>query len=268
MPFAPPPLSTAVNWWAESIRRFRTLWLAKAVGITAGMTIFFCAYFWLLNHPLYPPTYMPLTALDRWVPFWPPALVPYLSLWVFVTLAMSLQRDVRHLVAAGLAWIAMSAIALTLFLVWPTSVPPRPIEWHGTTVFSLLGQADAAGNACPSLHVAFALLSAVWLHAQWREIGAPRAVRIGTWLWSAVIIYSTLATHQHVATDVLAGAALGSFVTVLHRYLLQRSLSFVAASAYRAQPSTSPPSETFGPIFIPPANRHGFNRSTAGITQR
>ncbi len=69
---------------------------------------------------------------------------------------------------------------------------------------------DAAGNACPSLHVAFAIFTALWLARLLREVMAPLAVRLFNAGWCAAIIYSTLATKQHVAVDVFAGTTLGA----------------------------------------------------------
>jgi membrane-associated phospholipid phosphatase len=54
------------------------------------------------------------------------------------------------------------------------------------------------------------------------KMGAGRGLRALNWLWCAGILYSTVATRQHVALDVLAGAALGAAVAVVHlRWLRQ-----------------------------------------------
>jgi len=82
---------------------------------------------------------------------------------------------------------------------------------------------DAAGNACPSLHVATAVFSAMWINRQLIEVGAPRIVRVFNWAWCIGIAYSTLATKQHVAVDMVAGAILGMFAASLS--LAQLSLS-------------------------------------------
>jgi len=68
---------------------------------------------------------------------------------------------------------------------------------------------DASGNACPSLHVATAIFSGIWLNHLLRRFGAPLWILICNWTWCIAIVYSTLATRQHVAVDVLAGLVLG-----------------------------------------------------------
>jgi len=74
---------------------------------------------------------------------------------------------------------------------------------------------DASGNACPSLHVATAVFSAIWLHHLLRRFGAPPWILIANWVWCSGIVYSALATRQHVAVDVLAGLVLGVLAATL-----------------------------------------------------
>ena len=73
----------------------------------------------------------------------------------------------------------------------------------------MLQGVDASGNACPSMHVAVAIFSALWVERMLRGAGAPRALRWLNAAWFAAIAYSTLAIKQHVVLDVVAGAALG-----------------------------------------------------------
>ncbi len=197
-----------------------TWWPAKMIGTALGMTVFFVAYFWVLNHPVAPVTTMPLTAVDRLIGFWPGALPLYLSLWFYVSLAPALLTDRRELVSYGLAWVALSGIGLGIFLFWPTIVPRPDVDWSLHPSIAFLKSVDLSGNACPSLHVAFAVFSAVWFERLLRQMGAGRLVRAGSWLWCLGILYSTIATRQHVALDVLAGTGLGAIVATLHlRYL-------------------------------------------------
>ena len=86
--------------------------------------------------------------------------------------------------------------------------PPNPaVASHPG--FALLQGVDAAGNACPSLHVATALFSAAWVQRLLRGIHAPAWLSWGNGIWLVLIVYSTMAIKQHVALDVLAGLLLG-----------------------------------------------------------
>jgi hypothetical protein len=148
-----------VGWLHQAGARVRKVWLAKMLGTTFGMTVFFVVYFQLLRHPLYPPTIVPFTAVDRLIGFRPEALPLYLSLWFYVSLAPALLINRRELVSYGLAAIALSVIGLGIFLFWPTAVPRPDVDWSQHPAFAFLKSVDASGNACPSLHVAFAVRS-------------------------------------------------------------------------------------------------------------
>jgi membrane-associated phospholipid phosphatase len=68
--------------------------------------------------------------------------------------------------------------------------------------------------------VAFAVFTAFWFARLLRQMQAGRLAQALNWLWCLGILYSTLATRQHVALDVLAGAALGAIVAVGHLRLV------------------------------------------------
>jgi membrane-associated phospholipid phosphatase len=87
---------------------------------------------------------------------------------------------------------------------------------------SFLRTMDVAANACPSLHAAFAVFTAIWFERLLRELGVGRFVRALNWLWCLGILYSTLAIRQHVVLDTLAGAILGAIIAALHIRALQR----------------------------------------------
>ena len=211
MEYNPTP-GAALTPLREFGLRLRTLWLAKMIGVTAGMTAFFAIYFRLLKHPLFPVTVMPVIALDRLVGFRPEALPVYLSLWLYIPLAPALLKTRRELGAYGAAAFALSAIGFAVFLVWPTAVPRPAIDWSRHPSFAFLKTVDASGNACPSLHAAFAVFTAIWLDRLLRAMGAGGPARALSGLWCLGIVASTVATRQHVALDALAGVALGAAV--------------------------------------------------------
>ena len=197
------------SWRADLRSRARELWWLKAIGTTLWTWAFFIGYFELLNRPGLQPTVLPLTALDRLVPFQPAMLWPYLSLWFYVGVAPGLQRGLAELLAYG-AWVgALLATGLLLFWWWPTAVPPIDIVRIAHPGFAMLEGVDATGNACPSMHVAIAVFTAVRLHALLREAGVPAWLHGANVAWCVVIAWSTVAVRQHVVLDVLAGAALG-----------------------------------------------------------
>jgi len=199
---------SAVPWHRALLQRLGYLWWLKAVGTALFMGAFFVAYLHLLHFPRYPVTVMPLIAVDRAIGFQPWALVAYASLWVYVALPPALAPTLARLFSYARHMGGLCLAGIVLFVFWPTAVPPADVDWSLYPGYGLLKGIDAGGNACPSLHVATALYSAIWLAAGFREVGAARWVRGLNWLWCAAIVFSTLATKQHVMLDVLAGTAL------------------------------------------------------------
>jgi membrane-associated phospholipid phosphatase len=199
------------TWTAQmGLRMRRLLWL-KAISISVFMWAFFVAYFHLLRHPAYPIIEMPLTALDRAITFQPAALVPYVSLWLYVGIAPGLLLSFRQLVVYGLWNAVLCLTGMAFFYFIPTAVPPlvQGPDLATHPAFAMLQGVDAAGNACPSLHVATAMFAAIWVNHLLRGVGAPRLLRALSAAWFVLIVYSTLAIKQHVVLDVLAGLLLG-----------------------------------------------------------
>jgi len=213
---SPQTRALEAGWLQQAGVRMVKWWPVKMMGTTLVMTAFFVAYFWVLKHPLFPVTTMPLTAIDRWLAFRPETLPLYLSLWFYVSLAPALLMERREIVSFALVTLGMSAIGLGIFLLWPTTVSCPAADWSQHPAFAFLKSVDASGNACPSLHVAFAVFTAIWLGRLLRQMSAGQTVRAVNWVWCLGILYSTVALRQHVALDVLAGAALGAIVAMLH----------------------------------------------------
>jgi membrane-associated phospholipid phosphatase len=206
IPPTPPPAS---QWPRELGWRMRHLFALKMIGISAFTSLFFVAYFHLLRQPIHPVILMPLTALDRVIPFVPQALFPYLSLWVYVGTAPGLQRSFAELLVYGL-WVgALCLTGLALFYFWPTQIPPLALDVSGLPGFKALQGVDAAGNACPSMHVAVAIFTVIRLEDVLRRTGSPPWLHAINGLWFLSIALSTLFVKQHVVLDFTAGALLG-----------------------------------------------------------
>lgn len=198
------PQSLGSRLRASFLRQF---WL-KSIGTTAYTTLFFVAYIHLLRNPGGPVTVVPRMWLDEAIGFHPLALIPYLSLWIYVSLPPALLLRAGDVVAYGVRIGLLCLAGLACFFFWPTAVPPADIDWAAYPGMAFLKGVDAAGNACPSLHVATAVYSAIWLEHLMRRLGCPRWARLGSALWCLAIVWSTVATRQHVVIDALAGTVL------------------------------------------------------------
>lgn len=195
------------NWvdsWRNALSIVTTHFWFKCFGTMGFTLVFFSVYVFLLRHPAYPVTIIPSTALDRLIGVESLTLPFYLSLWLYVSLPPMLMTSRQAVVEYG-AWIGgLCLVALVIFYFWPSTVPPANIDWARSPGMGFLKGVDAAGNACPSLHVATAAFSCFWLHQRL----PGRALRLFSAAWCVAIVYSTMATKQHMALDVLGGIAL------------------------------------------------------------
>ena len=207
--------SLAPSWHRQIADRVVYLWPLKAIGTMSFMVVFFWGYFAVLHNPLTPPLVMPVTWLDTWIGFSPSAFPAYVSLWVYVSLAPALLGNLRSLLGFGL-WIGwLCVFCLAIFWLFPTSIPPFPIDLKAYPAFAIIKGLDASSNAFPSLHVATAVFSAFWLNRLFGQINAPKTLQWLSALQCSVIIWSTIATRQHVVLDAVGGVVVGAVFAVL-----------------------------------------------------
>lgn len=209
------PLFFRPRWTRQIASRAVYLWPLKAVGTMGFMALFFWGYFGVLRNPLFPATVMPLTAVDEWIAFTPLAFPAYASLWVYASLPPALINNLRTLLRFGIWIAALCLFCLGLFWVFPTAVPVADIDWALYPEMAIIKNVDAGGNACPSLHVAAAVFTAFWLDRVFRTVAVPWPLRGLNGLFCLAILWSTVATRQHVAIDVLAGIVVGTLFAVL-----------------------------------------------------
>jgi membrane-associated phospholipid phosphatase len=207
------------GWLPQAAARLKSYWLLKMVGTTVAITAFMVVYFTLLQHPQFAVTAVPWTPLDRWIEFHAWGIGPYVSLWVYVSLVPALLVLRQEAPAYLSAVLLLSLIGFTIFLFWPTTVIQPDINWRLYPSVGFLKDAAPSGNACPSMHVAFSVLSALWLHRLLQRMGSPAFVRWINAGWCLLILWSTLALKQHLVLDVASGTALGMGVALPHLYL-------------------------------------------------
>lgn len=215
--------SRETSWSRQAFLRIKSHWLLTMLGTAGYIALFMVGYFWLLRHPMFPVTVIPLTSLDRLISFQPWSVVLYVSLWLYISLVPMLLHSLRELLFYLREATFLSLAGFAIFFFWPTAIPKPDINWAHYPAIEFLKSVDASGNACPSLHVAFAVLTCIWLRRLLKQLGAPAILRILNGCWCAGIVYSTLATKQHVAIDMEAGVVLGLGVAILHPLFLPRS---------------------------------------------
>ena len=202
------PAHVPFSWTRALWLRIRTLWFLKMIGTVAGIAAFFAVYFWTMEETAGRAITMPMTWIDQWIAVNEFAFVPYVSLWVYVSLAPAFALNAGALRAYAAGALAIALLGIASFWLFPTVTPPFGVDWSQVPMLRFLKESDASGNAFPSLHVAFAVYSAYVISSQLKSIRSPRWARTFNWFWCLAIIYSTLATRQHVFVDVAGGILL------------------------------------------------------------
>lgn len=204
--------ATPPHWRKQLRQNFATLCWLKAIGTAIFMCVFFRLYFHLLHHPVRNVFVMPATAIDQAIAFSAPWVLVYFSLWAYVSLPGAIQRDARNLLWHAAGFFVLCMAGLLFYYFFPTTLVQPELDWSGMPIGGILQTVDQAGNAFPSMHVAAALFACLWLRRELRRVHAPLWLSLFSKLWCAAIIYSTLATKQHVILDVAAGAVLGTLI--------------------------------------------------------
>lgn len=204
---------------SQSLRLREILWAywwTKFLSSVIGLSAFFVVYFWVEKHTDFAVTMMPMTMFDRAIGFHPWNLALYATLWIYIMIPSSLMVLKRELAFYYLGVVVLAVIGLSIFVLWPTETPAPNIDWARYPGISFLKRIDSSRNACPSLHAAFATFTALWNLSILRRLGDRGLLRILSTIWCVGILYSTLATKQHVLVDLLGGVALGLVVALIH----------------------------------------------------
>jgi membrane-associated phospholipid phosphatase len=178
--------------------------------VAAAVTGIHGFLYFLPNHlRLGSATTLPLTELDRWMPFVPESAWIYWSAYALVFVAFVRCRRPQNV--ARFLCVMMTAIVAGTLVHWafPTVYPLRPaglpLSTDPLTRFGLefFWAFETPASCLPSLHVATTLVAAIAVLRESRREG---------WLflaWAGLVWASTLTLKQHYVLDLVAGAALG-----------------------------------------------------------
>lgn len=186
--------------------------LRLKLALSLALAVFFCVPYFLLQAALvFPVRTLPLTWMDRAVPFSPGWVWVYQSVYLLMATVpwLAAGRDTLLRYARGFVWL--SSVAFVCFFLVPVA-GPRPVEIPTSGMFAVLVWYDGPLNSFPSLHCGLAVYT-VLLAAEISRDSLPprwRQVLLGILAsWLLFICYATLATKQHYAVDVAPGLLLG-----------------------------------------------------------
>jgi membrane-associated phospholipid phosphatase len=192
-----------LNNIAQGTARSTTKALATSVALSILFLIVYGGCNWVTARRANVPTFY--FEWERWIPFVPFFILPYMSIDLFFVAAPFLCRDDRELKTLTNRIATAIVIAGVCFLIFPLRFAfPRPHAegWLGTA-FDWFRGMDAPYNLLPSLHAALMLILAnVYLH----HTRGP--VRLAIIVWFALIALSPILTYQHHLIDIIGGFVL------------------------------------------------------------
>jgi membrane-associated phospholipid phosphatase len=147
------------------------------------------------------------------LPFWPPMIVFYLSMFVLFVMP-PWQLDEPELIELVRRLVIASVIGGVVFFCLPTEVgfAERTDAGLWQPLYNAIYAVDGRANAVPSFHVIYTASILIAFIA----VATPR-LRIVYALWLVVVCASTVLTHRHHMLDVASGLAIALAVRGLAR---------------------------------------------------
>jgi protein-tyrosine phosphatase/membrane-associated phospholipid phosphatase len=145
---------------------------------------------------------------ERFIPFVPWLIVPYMSIDLFFVVAPFLCTDMSELQALRRRMTLAILVAGAFFVVMPLRFAlPRPetSDWTGP-IFRFLYGFDRPTNMFPSLHITIRTILADTYSRHSRGV-----LKTLSNIWFALIGLSTVLTYQHHVIDVAGGFVLALF---------------------------------------------------------
>lgn len=197
-----------MRWRADLAARVTAHWRFKVV-LSIALLILFCVPYFTLQHlVVFPVRTLSLTPIDQAIVFNPRWVWVYQSVYVLIAVVPWLATSRPHLERYARGFAVLSLAAFACFLFFPVA-GPRPDTVPHTGMFSWLVWYDRPTNALPSLHVGLAAYT-VFFGARMSATSLNATTRLGLivigTVWVAAISYAALATKQHYAVDLPAGA--------------------------------------------------------------
>jgi protein-tyrosine phosphatase len=151
---------------------------------------------------------------ERFIPFVPLMIIPYMSIDLFFVAAPFVCRSERELATFSKRMLAALAVAGICFLLFPLRFAferPQANGWLGA-FFDWFRGMDQPYNLLPSLHIAFCTILAQLYARHTRGLW-----RSASNIWFFLVALSTLLGYQHHFMDVVAGFALGVYCIYFFR---------------------------------------------------
>jgi hypothetical protein len=168
-------------------------------------------YHLLQLHHFFTPTELRPYLIDQWIPFNDRFVWIYLSIYLLMPIGPVLMNTREQLFRYAAGVFLISLLADTVFVFHPT-ICSRPNPIGTGRLYQFLVGIDNPFHGFPSLHAAFALYSGLCARRMLRGFSWGFYMNAALWTWATLILYSTLATKQHMSADIVVGSVLGTMV--------------------------------------------------------
>lgn len=200
-------MNPLTGFYSALLCRLRSHLILKLFLLLTLPTIVTAAYLAIQRTIIFSPRNVPTNWLDRAIPFQPRWVWVYLSLYLLNPIAPLLTRSRKQLFRYTCGILFLFAVGCLCFLLFPVA-GPRPTAAEGYWLYDQLIVVDRAYNSFPSLHAACAVYAVFYARYASADSSRPELRKFLlslAWLWAGLILYSTIATRQHFAIDLLPG---------------------------------------------------------------
>lgn len=203
---------------ADAFRTRKQVWIIPAYG---AVYLFF---FNLIERKISQPgTYHLISCpLDKYIPFCEYFVIFYLSWFVYMFLSYGFNMVYNKSVSEFNRYFLLMSTGMTIFLlfsvIYPNGLNIRPNVMPRHNFFTWLVQIvyskDTPTNVFPSIHCYNSV--AIFLAAkECKQFRGHDWVKVVCFIWTALIILSTMFLKQHSVYDVTAGIGLAIVVYIL-----------------------------------------------------
>lgn len=153
--------------------------------------------------------------LDRWIPFIPEFIIPYLSVFAFVPIAIILLFNTSVAIPYFLALTIAMYGALIVWYFFPARMYAPHIlgKSFSERMTALWYRHDPHANGFPSSHVINATITSFYASLAFPQFS------LLIWTIGVLVVFSTLFIKHHRIWDVIAGALWATTVIIIVGYL-------------------------------------------------
>jgi len=157
--------------------------------------------------PIFTHRQIPLLGIDRFVPFHPWWIWPYMSMYLLLPLPPIFSIRAAHLRRYSVGMAILFFASCIFFFLMPIAYPRPEMPVDADWLYTRIATIDQPINSLPSLHAGLTAYAIFYARRAWADF-KPRTLLICLivgWVWAALIFYGTLATKQHYLVDLPAG---------------------------------------------------------------